>query len=264
MREPARSPRREAARRVTVRLLFVFYGLLLAEGPLRKWVLPGASNALVFLRDPVMLMILLAAAVAGPSRGARQAMALFAAVVLGCLACVTGQLAGSDVAPLAILAGLRNYFLFVPLAWIVADTVTAVDYARWLRLNLWLAGPIGLLVVVQYRSAPTSFINAVPGGGNDGVFLLVADVVRPYGLFSFTLGHSVFAAWMVGVLLAGFSARRRFNIGPWLAAAGALGTLAMGACSGSRTTLLLAAAVLLAFLLAALASPVATQRRRAM
>jgi hypothetical protein len=55
---PLRLRTHDQRRRRLSRLVFLLYVLLLAEGPLRKWVFPGASNALVFLRDPVMLLIL--------------------------------------------------------------------------------------------------------------------------------------------------------------------------------------------------------------
>jgi hypothetical protein len=41
MLEADPASRKEGMRRVVVGLLFVFYGLLLAEGPLRKWVVPA-------------------------------------------------------------------------------------------------------------------------------------------------------------------------------------------------------------------------------
>ncbi|MBE7219501.1 MAG: hypothetical protein INR64_13590, partial [Caulobacteraceae bacterium] len=154
--------------------------------------------------------------------------------------------------------------LFPPLAFLVGEAFRPADYARWLRLNLWLAGPVALLVAAQYRSPPTAFVNAAPGGDSDGVFLLVADVVRPYGLFSFTLGHSVFAAWMVGVALAAATAPRRLGIGPWLAAAGGLGAVAMVAFSGSRTALMLAGTVVAAALALAASGRDPAARRRAL
>ncbi|MCW6506563.1 hypothetical protein [Lichenifustis flavocetrariae] len=243
---------RERTRQALAGLAFLFYLLLLAEGPLRKWIVPGASNLLVFLRDPLMVVMLLVYIRLGPSRSMRRALALFGFVLLLFLACITCQLATSAVPALAVLAGARNYFLFVPLCCILRDVFTPRDYARWIRLNLLLALPIGILVLVQYRSGPAAWINAAPGGSNDGVFLLVEDVVRPYGVFSFTLGHSAFAAWMAGVLLAAVSARRALSISPVLLLWGACGVVLMGAFSGSRTYLLLAGAVVLTFVAATL------------
>ena len=243
---------RERTRRALVGLVFLFYLLLLAEGPLRKWLLPGASNALVFLRDPLMVVILLAYLRLGASRPMCRALALFGLVLLLFLVCITCQLATSAVPALAVLAGARNYFLFVPLCCVLRDVFTLRDYAHWIRLNLLLALPIGILVLVQYRSGPSAWVNAAPGGSNDGVFLLVEDVVRPYGVFSFTLGHSAFAAWMGGVLLAAVSARRALSISPVLLLWGGCGVVLMGAFSGSRTYLLLAGAVVLTFVAATL------------
>lgn len=239
--------RREAVRRRLVRLVFGFYIALLGEGVLRKWVLPEASNVLVFLRDPLMIVILLTYMRLGVSPRSRPAlgMALVGFFVLTlCAAC---QASTTDLPLFVLLAGVRNYFLFVPLCFVIADAFTVADYRAWLILNLWAAGPIAALVAAQYVSPPSAPINAVPGGGNDGVFLVVEDVVRPYGLFSFSLGHSAFAGWMAGLALAVAIGRRALRINGGLAAAGLAGVLLMGLLSGSRTYFLFAASAGICF-----------------
>ena len=69
----------------------LFYGALLAEGALRKWVLPDASNALVFLRDPLMLLILAAYVRLGPSRVARTGLAVVGVGTLALILCAACQ-----------------------------------------------------------------------------------------------------------------------------------------------------------------------------
>ena len=39
------------------RLLVVYFLLLLFEGALRKWFLPGLSNGLLIVRDPIVILI---------------------------------------------------------------------------------------------------------------------------------------------------------------------------------------------------------------
>ena len=245
-------------------LVFSFYVLLLLEGPLRKWMLPGVSNALVFIRDPVMVLIVIAHFCAGPSSSARRWWSAFGAAValLGC--CTLCQVASTDVPPLALLAGWRNYILFAPLLWIIPDVFTRDDYVLWLKLNLMLAVPVAALVFVQYRSAPSAFVNAAPGGVNDGVFMLVEDVVRPYGLFSFTLGHSAFAAWMLSAALATVVARRSLGISFPVVAVGMIGIVCMGLFSGSRTYLLFAVAVIGTFMAGTLLAGSMRERRLAL
>ena len=48
---------RELQRQSIVRLIFLLFLLLIFEGALRKWVLPGLSNPLLFIRDPFLLAI---------------------------------------------------------------------------------------------------------------------------------------------------------------------------------------------------------------
>ena len=240
-------PNRERTRRVLVRLIFVFYVALLGEGALRKWLLPDASNALIFLRDPVMVLILALYLGRGPAPDSRVPLACVAGLLLALVFCAGCQAITSEVPAPVLLAGLRNFVLFVPLCFAIRDSFGPADYRVWIKLNLTLALPIAALVGAQYVSSPAALVNAVPGGGNDGVFMLVDDVVRPYGLFSFVLGHSAYAAWMVGVALAALLGRRAFGFGYLLIGAGVIGIAVMGLLSGSRTYFLFAAAGLATF-----------------
>lgn len=245
--------RREAARRRLIWLSLAFYLALLGEGVLRKWLLPDLSGPLVFLRDPLMVLILLAYLAYGPSRESRIALVIGGAMLASLVLCAACQATASDLAWPVVLAGLRNYALFVPLSFVIRDAFTPADYRTWLRLNLLLALPVAVLVAAQYAAAPSAPINAVPGGGNDGVFLVVEDVVRPYGLFSFALGHSAYAAWMAGVALAVLVGGPSLRIGRWLMLPGVIGIVVMGAFSGSRTYVLLVTCVLASFTAVALA-----------
>lgn len=239
-----RADSREAARRLLVRLITAFYLALLGEGVLRKWIVPDASNALVFLRDPLIVLIVATHLRLGPSAVSRRAAAIGGAALIAFGLCAGLQAATSDLAPPVLLAGLRNYFLFVPLSFAIRDAYTAKDYRDWIRLNLALATPVAVLVALQYAAPPTAAINAVPGGGHEGVFLVVEDVVRPYGLFSFSLGHSAYAAWMAGVALAVLAGLR---FPPWLSGPGLAGIAIMGLLSGSRTYVMFSGAVAVCF-----------------
>ena len=48
----------ELDQRRIVGLLWVYFALLIGEGALRKWVLPGWSDALLVARDPIAVGIL--------------------------------------------------------------------------------------------------------------------------------------------------------------------------------------------------------------
>lgn len=48
------------SRRKSLRkLLWLYFWLLIFEGALRKWILPGLSSPLLLVRDPVALLALL-------------------------------------------------------------------------------------------------------------------------------------------------------------------------------------------------------------
>lgn len=252
-RPPETDPSGGAAQRQLVAMITAFYMALLFEGVLRKWVLPQASNALVFIRDPLMVAICVLYWRLGPSQAARHVLGIAGIGACGLALCAGCQAATSELAWPAVLAGFRNYGLFMPVCCAIRDAFAAEDYRRWLRLNCWLAAPVGVLVALQYRAPPSALINAVPGGGNEGVFLVVEDVVRPYGLFSFSLGHSAYAALMAGVALAILTGGAGPRFGRTAIAVGLGGIATMGLFSGSRTYFLLATSVIAMFLATATA-----------
>src|SRR5438445_10987131 len=73
----------EFDRRRIVWLLWVYLALLIGEGALRKWVLPGWSDALLVVRDPLAVVILVLAfrggffTFRGPARGFAALTVLF-------------------------------------------------------------------------------------------------------------------------------------------------------------------------------------------
>ena len=251
-RHPEVEPVNSKERRQLAALLAAFYLALLLEGVLRKWVVPQASNALVFIRDPIIVAILVAYWRFGPSPASRRVLGWAGLGVGGLVLCAGLQAMTSAQSWPALLAGIRNYGLFMPVCCAIRDAFTAEDYRRWLRWNCVIAAPVGLLVVLQYRASPAAVINAVPGGGNEGVFLVVEDVVRPYGLFSFSLGHSAYAAFMVCVALAVLAGGAGPRFGRATVVTGLGGIMVMGLLSGSRTYFLLAASVLATFLATAI------------
>src|SRR6185503_15912113 len=66
--------------RVVAWLIIVYAFLLMIEGALRKWVVPGLSNPLLVIRDPVLLLIYLMAirAKVFPSNGFMTSLTVIA------------------------------------------------------------------------------------------------------------------------------------------------------------------------------------------
>lgn len=233
--------RGETARRFAVRLVFILFALSLVEGALRKWVAPGLAAELYLLRDPVVLLLYAHALAHGLfSRDALAASWL----VLAATSSLFGGIAyvAEGLSPVAFAFGVRNYWLYMPLMFVVAATFRAADVVALLRLNLVVAMPCAALVVIQSRAGPSAWINK--GIAADGPVATVAGgIVRPYGLFTYTGQHVAFVTAVVAFYLAFmFLARlRRPDRLLLVAAAPAVASLAV--LTGSRSIYVVLAAM---------------------
>ncbi len=237
-------------------LIVLFFVLLPAEGVLRKWILNPIQQPLVLIRDPILLWIYWE--YLGLSRRKPMWIVYWVAASVFALVFALIQYAGNPLPVLVYLIGYRAYLMYIPLAFIIRDLWRPADTRRWILVCLWLSIPIGLLVVAQFSSPVASPINK--GLLDDisdirGRFLVVEDIVRTYGPFTFTQAQSTYAALMVAVIVIGWERRNAFRLPFPLLLAASVATATMGALSGSRTFFGGALLILAAFGAAALTAP---------
>lgn len=234
----------ETGRRRIVFLVFVVYTLLILEGALRKWVFPEYQQALFFIRDPFVLLIYLYATVYAirPRGWAFQSGIVLAVCAL---ILIPIQLIFTDAPLLVLLYGWRNYFFYVPLAFVIGETFQSEDLDRMARFTLLLAVPIAVLVYIQFLSLPEAFINkAVTDDAL--VFVVVEDVVRTTGTFSFTAGQSLFVGSIFAMMLSCWTARPEARpVGGAILIVVSVAVIANLALSGSRTAFIVCALVVL-------------------
>lgn len=168
---------------LTKRLLWLYFVLIVIEGALRKWVVPGLSEPLLIIRDPVALGIYAFALMSGrfPFRGA-----IFVLVVLAMLSAVFAAIAGAP--PFVALYGVRINYFHVPLIFIMADLLTRKDVLAFGRAVLWLSLPIGALMIAQFQAGEFSRLNVGAGGDIGGQLSGALGKIRPPGPFSFITG----------------------------------------------------------------------------
>jgi hypothetical protein len=192
-------------------LIWLYVLLLVFEGSLRKWIVPGLSDALLIVRDPVLLLIYFAAWQEGTVRWNGFMTAL---VALAALAILQSFVASHDNLWI-ILYGLRTNFLHFPLIWVMASTLNRrdVDYLSITLLGVAVA--MSALMVQQFNSPPDAYVNRGVGlGGGENLQLYGADGrIRPPGFFAFISGPQHFFP-LVGALFFGqlLAAQRRL---PW-------------------------------------------------
>lgn len=225
--------RTEARRRFVVRAVIFIYILSLLEGPLRKWFLPGLAGPLTLLRDPFVIALYAYAFLGGfMMRRGIAALWLGFAALSSWFGLVQFMANGQGMTGWVL--GVRTYWLYVPLAFVVARAFQHNDVLSFLRLNLWIALPYALLVATQYNAGPGTFINLGVGGDQEGAIGVADSILRPFGLFTFTGPNVQFTVAMIAMFTAFFLAGRsvRPSLPAFAAMAAAVGT--MSVLTGSR------------------------------
>ena len=255
--------------RAVQRLTLVIFWLVIMEGSLRKWVAPGFSHVLFFVRDPFVLLVYWYALRGGLFRNP----SLFLKIGIA-FACVAPLLAFAQIAQVGdsrmgtvVAYGWRQYFLYLPFPFVVARVMTE-DFLWKLVRHVFIATILTApLMFAQFESPPASVINR--GSAEDEAlqfksFDLLGDKIRPSGFFTVNVGNNnlipctlslLFAAWLTP------GNRRRVRTPMLIVTAGATATCL--ALSGSRAAFAGAALVVLSSMLAGLLIRKATIRFRA-
>jgi hypothetical protein len=165
------------------KLVWLYFWLLIFEGALRKWVVPGLSTPLLIIRDPVVILIY---ALAIPRRLFPNNAVIHATIVLA-FASFMASLAGIGSLKV-MLFGLRCNFLHLPLIYVIPRIFDAEDVRKMGQWVLIISIPMAAIVVKQFRSSPDAWINAGAGGELNGQLTAALGKIRPPGLFSFVTG----------------------------------------------------------------------------
>lgn len=169
-------------------LIWIYFALLIFEGALRKWVMPGFAEPLLIVRDPVVILIYVLAAAAGVFP---RNLFMVALGVLVALAVLFSMLAGQSNL-LVMGYGIRTDFLHVPLIWVMAAVLDRRDAERLGFAVLAVAIPLTLLMVEQFRSPIEAWINRGVGSDEGGQIYGAGGRIRPPGFFSFITGPMSF------------------------------------------------------------------------
>ena len=182
------------------RLIWLYFFLLMFEGALRKWILPGLSNPLLLVREPVVILIYLLALGEGifVFNGVVTALAgLGGAAIFFSLSVGTSD-------PLVTTYGFCANFLHLPLIFIIPSVMGRDHVIKLGRWVLVLSVPMAILMVIQFRSPPDAWINCGAGGGVGSQMRSALGKIRPPGLFTFIVGAAQYLAFAVVFLIMGF------------------------------------------------------------
>ncbi|HEY0513855.1 MAG TPA: hypothetical protein VGH73_18240 [Thermoanaerobaculia bacterium] len=227
--------------RVAVQLVLV---LLIFEGAIRKWLVPGAQDLVYFAKDVLLLGVYAGSLRDGP--GLRRRLPalpilyapLALSVLLGLLQIFNPALPNLLVG----IFGFKAYFFYVPLLFVVpaAFPDDAALYT-FLRRYALLAIPVGLLGIAQFFSPSTSALNTYARSSEDAYVATFGSstYVRVTGTFSFITGYTAYLLTAV-ILILTLLAAGRWRFRRHLLLFGALGMTLLGMLmSGSRGPVLL-------------------------
>ena len=213
------------------KLIWAYFLLLLFEGALRKWFLPGLSQGLLIIRDPVVIWIYYICYARGifPLNNPYlqrcfQWVAL--AVVLSFLI--------NRAHPLTIAYGARTNFLHFPLIFIMARVLTFEDVIKFGKGFLLLALPMTWIVAQQFQADRFDAINVAAGGIGHQI-MTSGDKVRASGTFTFVSGIVFYYCFTVAFIIYGFLVKGTFP--KWMLYLGTSATLLAMVTAGSRAVI---------------------------
>jgi hypothetical protein len=200
---------KRATRRRLRQLLWLYFWLLIFEGALRKWVLPGLSNPLLLVRDPIGLLALWWGWPLLQQR--RWRIWLLPLLVFGILGGLLAVSVGhGDLFTAAY--GARVFLLQLPLIFVFAAVFDRRDVLRFAWVMLWLSIPMTLLLATQSGLPDSHVLNVGPGGFGTAAFQGALGRSRPPGTFTFVNGVVSFyslAAASLFMVLYGSKVRQR-------------------------------------------------------
>ena len=209
-----------------------FIATVIFYGAFRKWFLPGLSSIIYFAPD-IFIVYIYYYAIKNRLFPVKNLDKLFYIIFIGLLflAIIQGLIYGSVI---VTIFGWRNYCLILPM---VVLMYTYLDEKSLNKLSVffcYVAIPTGILVFVQSNSPMDSFINRSVGeGANQRIFVVVKDVVRTTGFFSFNTGHSLFTFGALGLFIFQLF-RKEDRLSIWILIATGVSILVSVVVSGSR------------------------------
>jgi hypothetical protein len=188
-------------------LIWTYFLLILLEGPLRKWILPGVEKYLLLSRDPVLLLIYV---VAIGSHALRFNWIVALLAIVGGISTATAITAGHGNLGIAIY-GLDANFLHLPLVFIMGAAMDRRDVLKIGQWLLWLSIPMALIMTWQFRAHPNDWVNFGPGASPGSQMQSVLGKIRPPGIFTFVTGAAMYITLTTAVVLYGFLQRTIFH-----------------------------------------------------
>ena len=180
------------------RAIWLYLVLLIFEGALRKWFLPSLATPLLLVRDPIAIYLVYE----GFRHRWLDSNYVKVMMTVASVSALATLLLGHHNLFVS-LYGWRIYFFHFPVIFVMGKVLARDDLLKMGRFFLYLSIPMTLLVVAQFYSPQTAWVNVGVGGEGGAGFGGALGYMRPPGTFSFTSGYVSFQA-VVGCFLLYF------------------------------------------------------------
>lgn len=204
--------------RLERKMIWIYLWLLIFEGALRKWILPGLQQPLLLVREPIVIFLVCRALMRGWIKEKLVTVMIFVST----LSLISSLLWGHQSIFVGFF-GWRLYFFHFPFMYVMGKVLTRDDLMKMIRFILILSIPMTILIVMQFYSPQTAWVNRGIGGDTEGAgFGGAMGYFRPPGTFSFTSGYvcyqGVVGATLIYYLVFNNSLKEKYQFPTWLLA----------------------------------------------
>ena len=198
--------------------LFGVFVLLVFEGALRKWALPQAQALIYLLKDAILLAVYVGfmldnrRTLPAPAGAGLIKIVLAVGFVWGCIEVLNSN----SPSILVGIMGLKSYFLYAPIAFILPYAIKSREHLfALIKRYLIMAIPVAVLGFIQIMAGPASSLNFYVSSSEDPTTMLARfgreDFVRTSGTFSYISGYTAFLSF-VAFLAIGYNMARGWRL----------------------------------------------------
>ncbi len=226
---------------------------VLLQGALRKWAFPAAAKPLYLVQDVPLIIAYVYAILKGHIWAGKVALGCCLIALLLSIETLA-QLIFVDLQLKTAIIGLHQYIFYLPILFLFPVCLNHQQMRRFIRWNLLIIIPMGILGTVQSRAGKSAWINRTAAGDETAFSIAGSTAIRATGTFNFTLSYSIWcgiaAALVVGEWILP-PEKRSFKSRLLLILCSICVSMAT-MVSGSRTAIVLAAAAFIGGAVAAL------------
>ncbi len=195
--------------------IWLFLILLIFEGAIRKWFLPSLSLPLLVIRDPIVVWLV----IVGFNKGWLKNFIVPTIMVVSTLSLLATLLFGHQNLYTALF-GWRIYFFYFPFIFVMGRVLTREDVLKFGKFLLYLSIPMTILIVIQFYSPQSAWVNRGVGGDIEGAGMGGAlGYYRPPGTFSFISGFTslqlLVSCFLVYFIIENKKLLRKYQINNW-------------------------------------------------